>query len=137
MVDSGGVRWLVVAKRDDLTLADLGWGRLVGFGGGVVVRVLALPEVVYPVGLFGIDIGLEGLCDCFDGAFSTAICLLVKSGRWHEVNIKSFVKFSKEIGYKLGSSIRDDFLGCSVIAVDLTYECIDDVSGCVFRFPGH
>ena len=99
--------------------------------------VLSLPEVVYPVGLFGIDIGSEGLCNRFDGAFGTAVCLLVKCGRWHEVNIESFVEFSKEIGDKLGSSIRDDFLGYSVIAVDLTYECIDDISGCVFLFHRH
>ena len=99
--------------------------------------VLGLPEVVYPVGLFGIDIGSEGLCDRFDGAFCTAVCLLIKGGRWHEVNIEGFVEFSKEIGYKLGSSIRDDFLGYSVVAVDLTYECIDDVSGCVFLFHRH
>ena len=99
--------------------------------------VLGLPEVVYPVGLFGIDIGAEGLCDCFDGAFRTAVRLLVECGRWHEVNIEGFVEFSKEIGDKLGSSIRDDFLGYSVVAVDLTYECIDDISGCVLFFHRH
>ena len=99
--------------------------------------VLGLPEVVYPVSLFGIDIGSEGLCDCLDSAFGTAICFLVKGGQWHEVNIESFVQFSKEIGDKLGSSIRDDFLEYSVVAVDLTYECIDDVSSCVFLFYRH
>ena len=99
--------------------------------------VLGLPEVVYPVGLFGIDIGSEGLRNRFDGAFCTAVYLLMKGGRWHEVNIEGFVEFSKEIGYKLGSSIGDDFLGYSVVAVDLTYECIDDVSGCVFLFQRH
>ena len=91
-------------------------------------------EVVYPVGLFGIDIGSEGLCDRLDGAIGTPVCLLVKGGQWHEVNIEYFVEFSKEIGDKLRSSIRDDFLGYSMVAVDLTYECIDDVSGCVFLF---
>ena len=99
--------------------------------------VLGLPEVVYPVGLFGIDIGSEGLCDRLDGAFCTAVCLLVKGGRWHKVNIESFVEFSKEIGDKLGSSIRDDFLGDSLVGVDLAYECIDDISGCVFLFHRH
>ena len=99
--------------------------------------VLGLPEVVHPVGLFGIDIGSEGLRDRFDGAFRTAVCLLVKGGRWHEVNIKSFMEFSKEVGDKLRSSIRDDFLGYSVVAVDLTYECIDYISGCVFLFHRH
>ena len=99
--------------------------------------ILGLPEVVYPVGLFGIDIGSEGLCDWFDGAFCTAVCLLVKGGSWHEVNIESFVEFSKEIGDKLRSSIRDDFLRYSMLTVDLTYECIDDISGCVFLFHQH
>ena len=84
--------------------------------------ILGLPEMVYPVDLFGIDIYSEGLCDRPDSAFGTAICLLVKGGRWHEVNIESFVEFSKEIGDKLGSSIRDDFLGYSVIVIHLTYE---------------
>ena len=68
--------------------------------------VLGLPEVVYPVGLFGIDIGPEGLCDRFDGAFCAAVCLLVEGSRWHEVNIECFVEFSKEIGDKLRSSVR-------------------------------
>ena len=99
--------------------------------------VLGLPEMVYPVGLFGIHIGSEGLCNSLDGARYAAICLLVKGSRWHEVNIESFVEFSKEIGDKLGSSIRDDFLGYSVIAVDLTYECVDDISGCVLFFHRH
>ena len=101
------------------------------------MRILGLPEVVYPVGLFGIDIGSEGLRDRFNGAFCTAVCLLVKGCRWHKVNIESFVEFSKEIGDKLRSSIRDDFLGYSVVAVDLTYECIDDILGCVFLFHRH
>ena len=65
--------------------------------------VLGLPEMVYPVGLFGIHIGSEGLCNRLDGAFCASICLLVKGSRWHEVNIESFVEFSKEIGDKLGS----------------------------------
>ena len=99
--------------------------------------ILGLPEVVYPGDLFGVDIGSEGLCNRLDGAFSAAVCLLVKGGRWHEVNIESFVEFSKEIGDKLGSSIRDDFLGYSMIAIDLTYECIDNSSGCVFLFHLH
>ena len=99
--------------------------------------VLGLPEVVYPVGLFGINIGSEGLCDRLDGAFGTVVCLLVKGGRWHKVNIESFVEFSKEIGDNLRSSIRDDFLGYSVIVVDLTYECIDNISGCLFLFHRH
>ena len=99
--------------------------------------ILGLPEMVYPVGLFGIDIGSEGLHDCLDGAFCTAVCLLVKGCQWHEVNIESFVEFSKEIGDKLGSSIRDDFLRYSMIAVDLTYECFDDILGCVFLFHRH
>ena len=94
--------------------------------------ILGLSEMVYPVSLFGIDIGSEGLRNRLDGAFCTAIGLLVKGGGWHEVNIEGFVEFSKEIGDKLGSSIRDDFLGYSVIAVDLTYEYIDDISDCVF-----
>ena len=53
------------------------------------------------------------------------------------MNIESSVEVSKEIGDKLGSSIRDDFLGYSVVAVDLTYECIDNISGCVFLFHRH
>ena len=53
------------------------------------------------------------------------------------VNIEGFVEFCKEIGYKLGSSIRDDFLGYSVVEIDLTYVCIDDISGCVFLFHRH
>ena len=81
MVDSCGVRWLVVSEGDDLTLTDLGRGGSVGFGGGVVMCVLGLPEVVYSVSLFGIDIGSEGLCDRLDGAFGTAIGLLVKGSR--------------------------------------------------------
>ena len=99
--------------------------------------VLGLPEMVYPVSLFGIHIGSQGLCNRLDGAFCATVCLLVKSGRWHKVNIEGFVEFSKEIGDNLGSSIRDDFLGYSMIAVDLTYECIDDISGCVFLFHRH
>ena len=87
--------------------------------------------MVYPVGLFGIDIGSKGPSNHLDGTFSTTVCLLVKGGRWHEVNIESFVEFSKEIGYQLRSWIRDDFLGYSMVALDLTYECIDDISDCV------
>ena len=60
------------------------------------MRVLGLPEVIYPVGLFGIDIGMEGLCNRLDGAFCATICLLVKGGRWHKVNIESFMEFSKD-----------------------------------------
>ena len=99
--------------------------------------ILGLPEMVCPVSLFGVDICSGGLCDRLDCAFGTAICLLVKGGRCHEVNIESFVEFSKEVGDNLGSSIRDDFLGYSMMAVDLTYECIDDISGCVFLFHRH
>ena len=95
------------------------------------------PEMVYPVGLFGIDVCSKGLCDRLDSAFGTTVCLLVKGGRWHEVNIEGFVEFSKEIGDKRGSSIRDDFLGYLMIAVDLTYECVDNISGCVFLFHRH
>ena len=83
--------------------------------------ILGLPEVVYPVGLFGIDIGPEGLCNRLDRAFNTAVYFLVNSGRWHEVNIDSFVEFFKEIGDKQWSSIRGDFLRYSIIAADLTY----------------
>ena len=99
--------------------------------------VLGLPEVVYPITLFGIDIGSEGLYNSFDGALCTAVCLLVKVGRWHEVNIESFVEFLKAIGDKLGSSIRDGFLGYFLVTVDPTYECIKDISGCVFLFHRH
>ena len=99
--------------------------------------VLGLPEVVYPVGLFGSDVCPESLCNRHNGAFCATVCLLVKGGRWHEVNIKSFMEFSEEIGYKLWSSIRDDFARYSMVAVDLTYECMDDVSGCVFLFYQH
>ena len=74
-----------------MTLTDLGWGCLVGFGGGIFIYILGLPKVVYPVGLFGIDICSEVLCNCIDGAFGTAVCLLVKYSRWHVVNIKSFM----------------------------------------------
>ena len=73
--------------------------------------VLGLPKMVYLVRLFGIYIGSKGLCYSFDGAFYAAICLRFKGYYWHEVNIKSFMEFSKEIGDKLGSSIRDEFLG--------------------------
>ena len=137
LVDSSEVRWLVVPEGDDLILTDLGWGRLVGFGGRIVMYILGLPEVVSQVGLFGIEICSESLCNCLNCAFCAAVCLQVKGGRWHEVNIESFVEFSKEIGDKLGSSIRDDFLGYSMIAVDLTYECLDDISGCLFLFHWH
>ena len=76
--------------------------------------------MVCPVALFGIDIGSKGLCDRLDSVFGTAVCLLVKGSQWHEVNIKHFVEFSKEIGYKRWSLITDDFLGYSVVAIDLT-----------------
>ena len=99
--------------------------------------ILGLPEMIYPVGLFGIDICSKGLCDRLDSAFGTAVYLLVKGGRWQEVNIEGFVEFSKEIGDNLGTSIGDDFLGYSMIAVDLTYECSDDISGCIFLFHWH
>ena len=96
--------------------------------------ILGLPEVVYPVGLFGIDIRSEGLHNCLDGAFCTAVCLLVKSCGWHKVNIEGFVELSKEIGDKLQSTIRDDFVRYSMVAVDLTYEFIEDISGCILLF---
>ena len=80
MINYSRVRWLVVPKRDDLSLTDLSWGCPVGFGGGIIMCILGLPEVVYPVGLFGIDIGSEGLCNRPDDAFSTAVCLLGKGG---------------------------------------------------------
>ena len=35
---------------------------------------------------------------------------------------------SEVVGYKLRSSIRDDFLGHALVIVDLTYECFDDVA---------
>ena len=38
------------------------------------------------------------------------------------------VQFCEVVGYKLRSSIRDDFLGDSVVTVDLTYEGFDPVS---------
>ena len=101
--------------------------------------IFGLPKVVYPVGLFGIDIGSEGLHNRLDGAFCAAICLLVKCSRWHEVNVKSFIEFSKEIGDKLRSSIRDDFARhpTGMAVADLTYECINDISGWVFLFLRH
>ena len=99
--------------------------------------ILSLSKVVYPVSLFGIDVCSKGLRKRLDGAFCTAVCLLVKGCRWHEVNIESLVEFCKEIGDKLWSLIRDDFVRYPVIAVDLTYECIDDISGCVFLFHRH
>ena len=137
LLDSCGVHQLVVPEGDDLTLTDLGWGCLVGFRGGVVMCILGLSEVVYTVDLFGIDICPEGLCNCLDGALCAAIRLLVKSSRWHKVNIEDFVEFSKEIGDKLQSSIRVDFMRNSMVAVDLTYEYIDDISGCVFLLHRH
>ena len=137
LIDSCRVCWLVVFEGDNLTLTDLGWGRALGFRGGIVMYVLSLPVVVYPVGPFGIYICSEGLCNGLDSASCIAICLLVKGGRRHEVNIECFVEFFKDIGDKLRSSIRDDFLGYSIIAVDLTYECIDDISGCVLLFHRH
>ena len=82
--------------------------------------IFSLPEVVYPVGLFGIDICSEGLGNHLDDVFCTAVCLLVKGGRWHEVNIECFVEFSEEIGDKLRALIRDDFVRYSMVAVDLT-----------------
>ena len=96
--------------------------------------ILGLPEMVYPVGLFGIDICSKGRCDRLDSAFGTAVCLLVKGGRWYEVNIEGIIEFSKEIRDILGSSIRNDFLGYSIIVVDLTYKYIDDITGCIFLF---
>ena len=137
MVDSSRVCWLVVAKGYDLTLTDIGCGHPVGFGGGIIMCVLRLPEVVYAVGLLGIDIGSECLRNRLYGVCCSAICLLVKGYQWHKENIESFVEFPKEIGDKLGSSIRDNFLGYSMIAVDLTYECIDVISGCVLLFHRH
>ena len=98
--------------------------------------VLGFPEVVYPIVLFGIDICSEGLCNRLDGVFCTAVCLLVKGSQWHEVNIESFVEFCEEIGYKLWSLIRDDFMRYSMEAVEHTYECIYDVCVVYFFFIG-
>ena len=44
------------------------------------------------------------------------------------------VQFCEVVGYKLGTSIRDDFLGDSVVTVDLTYEGFDDVSSVELLF---
>ena len=93
--------------------------------------------VIYPIGLSSIDIGSKCLCNCLDGAFYTTICLLLNGGRWYKVNIESFVEFYKEIGYKLWSSIRDDFIREFMIAEDLTYIFIDDISCSVFFFHQH
>ena len=45
------------------------------------MSILGLPEVVYPVGLFGINIGSKGLHNRLNGTFGTAVCLLVKGSR--------------------------------------------------------
>ena len=38
------------------------------------------------------------------------------------------VQFCEVVGYKLRSSIRDDFFRHAMVTVDLTYEGLDDIS---------
>ena len=57
--------------------------------------------------------------------------------RRSEVKAKCLVKFREIVGYKLRSSIRDDFLGHAMVTVDLTYEGFDDVSSAVLLLEGY
>ena len=57
--------------------------------------------------------------------------------RSSKVNAKCLVKFCKIVGYKLRSSIRDDFWGHAMVTVDLTYEGFDDVSSVVLLLEGY
>ena len=47
------------------------------------------------------------------------------------------VQFCEVVGYKLRSSIRDDFLGDSVVTVDLTYEGFDNISSIELLLEGY
>ena len=53
------------------------------------------------------------------------------------MNTKCFVKFCEIVGYKLRFSIRDVFLGHSMVTVDLTYEGFDDVRSVVLLSEGY
>ena len=53
------------------------------------------------------------------------------------MNADSLVKFCEIVGYKLRSSIRDDFLGDAMVSVDLTYEGFDDVTSVVVLLEGY
>ena len=48
--------------------------------------------------------------------------------RWGEVYAERLMQFWEVVGYKLGSSIRDDYLWHAMVTVDLTYEGSDDIS---------
>ena len=103
----------------------------------IIMCILGLRGVVYPVGLFGIDIGSKGLHNHLTSVFCTAVCFLVNGGQWHEVNIVRLVEFSKVIRYNLHSSIRHDFMRYSKVTVDHTYKFIKDVSGFLLILHQH
>ena len=47
------------------------------------------------------------------------------------------VQFCEVVGYKLRSSMRDDFLRHAMVTVDLTYEGFDNVSCVELLFEGN
>ena len=47
------------------------------------------------------------------------------------------VEFCEVVGYKLRSTIRDDFFWHTMVAVDLTYEGFDDVSSVELLLEGY
>ena len=47
------------------------------------------------------------------------------------------VQFCEVVGYKLRSSIRDDFLRHAMVTVDLTYEGFDDISSVELLLEGY
>ena len=47
------------------------------------------------------------------------------------------VHFCEVVGYKLRSSIRDDFLRHAMVTVDLTYEGFDDISSVELLLEGY
>ena len=63
----------------------------------------------------------------------------MEGSRRREVYTESLVKFCEilVVGYKLRSSIRDDFLGHAMVTVDLTYEGFDNVSSVVLLLGGY
>ena len=47
------------------------------------------------------------------------------------------VQFCEIVGYKLVSSIRDDFLSYAMVTLDLTYEGFDEVSSVELLLEGY
>ena len=46
------------------------------------------------------------------------------------------VQFCEVVGYKLRSSIRDDFVRRAMVTIDLTYEGFDDISSVKLLLEG-